>query len=768
MTLTGPGGVGKTRLAKAVAGRLAEDFADGVHFVPLAALADPALVPAAVAHALGIRLRGEETPLEAMRQALWHRHLLVVADNLEHIPEVGVWMEELLRACPLMWLLATSRSPLRVAAEREYPVRPLPVPDPVRDVQTLAEAPAVQLFAMSAAASGLEFELTAERARLAAEICARVDGLPLAIELAAARAKLLSLPELLTRLEQRPLVVLTRGRRGAPARHQTLRATIDWSYGLLTEPEREMFRSLAVFRDGFTIAAAEAVCHSASASVASSLDRIGSLLEHGLLQPVAGRGTDGRLAMLETVRGYALERLAAAGAEDAIRRRHAGHYLSLAERAERGPPSARSVAELEGDQGNLRAAMRWYLDNADADRALRLSGALWWRLWSVTGQLAEARRWLDEALAAAAGQLTVARARALAGAGILYYHQNEYVTAGRLCNESLELCTKLGHRAAAGDAFTGLALVARSRADFAAARHLYEQALDAFADTGDRGAVAQTLESIGIVEWYRGHYGDARPPLERSLEIADTLGSIGAVANALQSLGWVAHCQGDDIAAEELLDRSLVGLQQIRDRWRIARTLYGLAFVSASRGRYATARAQADEAASAAVEVGDSLLLSCCLAALAEAQTDDQPAAAVQLLSAAERIRAAIGAPWPAPVASAASHRLDLARAALGEEGFGSARVVGATLSVQQALALGRANDAPLVADAVGELTSRELEVLRLVAGGGTDAEVAEALVVSVRTVHSHLRSVYRKLGVSSAKLRHQVRIRAPARLSPR
>jgi predicted ATPase/DNA-binding CsgD family transcriptional regulator len=751
VTLTGPGGVGKTRLALAVADSLAEDFADGVHFVPLAALADPGLVPAAVAHALGIRLHGHDTPLSAIRRALWDQHVLVVADNLEHVLDAAIWMEELLGGCPLLRLVATSRSPLRVAAEREYPVPPLPVPDTrgAAGPEQLTRASAVRLFALSVAASGLELDLTPERARLAAEICARVDGLPLAIELAAARAKLLSLPELADRLEKGALDVLTRGRRDAPDRHRTLRATIDWSYSLLEEPEREMFGKLAVFRNGFSIAAAEAVCGSDGTPGPATLDRIASLLDQGLLQ-AATTQIGGRLAMLETVAAFALEQLAAAGDEVLTRQRHAAHYLSCAERAEAEPPNAQIVDELEADQGNLRAALRWYLDTGDVDGALRLAGALWWRLWSVTGQLAEARSWLEEALAIGAAQRTVARARALAGAGILRYHQNDYAVAAQLCADSLELCDALGDRGAAGDAFTGLALVARSRADFAAARSLYEQALDAFEETGDRWAVAQTLESIGVVEWYRGHYADARPPLERSLAIAEEVGSAGAIANALQSLGWVAHCEDDQDRAERLLTRSLPGLEEIGDRWRIARTLYGLSFVSSSRGSCAIARAQGAQAVRVAAEVGDRLLLSCCLAALADAQPAGDYVAAVRMLSAAERIRAGIGAPWPAPVAAAASRRLDLARTALGEADLASAKAAGATMSVQQALTLGHPTAPATPADALEELTSRELEVLRLVAGGGTDAEIAEALVVSVRTVHSHLRSVYRKLGVSS------------------
>ena len=737
VTLTGPGGVGKTRVAMEMAERLAEEFADGVHVVSLAGLTDPTLAPAAIAHAVPIALRGGETPLAAMRRALWDRRVLIVADNLEHVPTAGIWLDELLSTCPLVHVLATSRSPLNVAGEQEYAVRPL------------AGSSAVELFARTAKSSGIQLELTPKRARLVAEICARVDRLPLAIELAAARTKLLSLHELLARLEDRPLDVLTGGRRDAPGRHRTLRATIDWSYRLLEEPEREMFRTLAVFAGGFTITAAEAVCASKTVPERSALDGIASLLDQGLLQPVVGAEARGRLAMLETVRDYALAKLAAAGTEQAVRTRHAAHFLEQAVQAETRRPSARSVDELAREQGNLRAALRWYLDGADPDSALRLAGALWWTLWSVTGQLIEARRWLEQALEAGAGQRTVARARALAGAGILRYHQNDYDTAARLCTESLELCEALGDRAAAGNAFTALALVARSRADFASARRLYEQALDAFAQTADREAIAQTLESIGVVEWYRGNYDAARAPLERSLAIAETLESTGAVANALQSLGWVAHCEGDDVAAEDLLGRSLPGLKDIGDRWRIARTLYGLAYTGASRGATTTAAADAHEAMRVAAEVGDQLLLSCCLASLAESQPADRIETAVRMLSSADHLRTAITAPWPVPVASAAARLLNHARTVLGSDAFESAWASGATLTAEQAGALDRVPQSA-APDPVADLTRRELEVLRLIASGSTDAEIAEALVVSVRTVHAHLRSVYRKLGVSS------------------
>jgi predicted ATPase len=467
LTLTGPGGTGKTRLGVQVAIDLLDDFADGVCFVALALLADPSLVPSTIAQALGIQEAGSRPLLERLEEYVRDAQLLLL-DNFEHLLAAAPMLSALLAAGPQLTVLVTSRSVLHLSGEHVFPVPSLTVPDPTRLpateddlVSTIAGYEAVRLFIARAAAARPDFTLTTENASAVAEICHRLDGLPLAIELAAARLKVLSPPALLARLAH-PLPLLTGGPRDLPARQQTLHATIVWSYDLLTPAEQTLFRRLAVFVGGCTPAAAEAVCTADGDHALAVLDGLGSLVDQSLLQPDADPEGEPRVLMLETIREYALERLEASGEADAWQRRHAAYYLALVEHLEQlmelvfpddphaepvaaGAAVTATVRRLEREQGNLRAALGWAVTGGEGELALRLAGALD-SFWAMSGSLSEGRRWLEQSLACGAAAPDPARAKALYALARLAQLQTDQPAALRAHEESLSLYRQLGER----------------------------------------------------------------------------------------------------------------------------------------------------------------------------------------------------------------------------------------------------------------------------------------------------------------------------------
>ena len=759
VTLTGPGGVGKTRLALEVADKLERDFADGVFVVSLAPLSDPALLGATIAQAIGLREHASRSLLEHLTSFLWSRRLLLVLDNFEHLEQAAPLVAELLDECPLLGVLATSRASLRLSAQYEYPVPPLALPEADRlpERVVLTSYPAIELFVRRAAAVRPDFRLDDSNAAAVAAVCAGLDGLPLAIELAAARVKLLSPGEILARLE-RPLELLTGGARDLPARQRTLRDAIAWSYDLLDEDERALFRRLAVFAGGFALDAAQAV-----AGEDGILNGVASLLDQGLVRRAHQlSGEASRFELLETIREYAREKLAAHGEEEDARGAHAAYYLALAGAAgeRRITPAAVEAVKLE--HGNIRAALRWYLDQGHAETALRLAGSLWLHFWIPKGHLSEGRRWLEEGLAADS-PATRARARALAGAGTLAYCQSDYEAAERRCGEGLSLSRELGDRLGEAYACAGLALVARSRGDFPTATRRSEDALAAFEESGDELEIAGALEQLGLLKWYEGDYAAARPLLDQSLEIAHRLGDQLLEAAVLQSFGWLALSEGDDAAAEPLLTESLPPFRRVGDLWQLARSLFGLGLAASRRGEHEAARDRCREALALAAESGDRRFASGCLVGLAHVESAaGHSDLAVTLYAAADTLRESTGGGWPEIVRADYDAGVEALRGAEGNKRFASAWARGRELTLEEAVEtrhLTRGEHDP--ATAAG-LSARELEVLRLVATGLSDAQVAERLVLSLRTVHSHVRSIYRKLGVSSrsAATRYAIRER--------
>jgi predicted ATPase/transcriptional regulator with XRE-family HTH domain len=603
LTLTGPGGVGKTRLALDVAARLGGAFADGVWFVDLAPVADPLLVLPAIAQVLGVRSSGERPLRDDLVAALQGKRLLVVLDNLEHLPPAAPAIADLIAACSDLTFLATSRQPLRLRAEREYVVSPLALPDLNALPQTddLARVPAVELFVQRAEAARRTFALTAENARAVAELTARLDGLPLAIELAAARVKILTPAALLERLDRR-LPMLTGGPRDLPARLQTMRAAIDWSYGLLTPDEQGIFRRLAVFTGGFTLDAAEAVCGPQGTarivsprpcslfpvpSVPSVLDLLASLVDKSLLRTL-DRDDEPRFGMLETIREYGLEQVAEAGEEAEMRDRHAAWCLELAERAEpelTGPEQEHWYAHLDAEHDNVRAALAWTLERgqAGAQFALRFGAALY-RYWATFGHFEEGRRWLDLALARDQGSPTAARAHAMLGAGVMGWLQGDYARSTAWTEGAQAVFRALGDRTGIAYTFGNLGLVADAMSDFDRAEAMYGEALQLFRALDDRTHIGYMLNNLGVIAYLQGDYARAAALHEEALALRRELGQPDGVAYTLGNLGEIAYAQGDYARAAALQAECLTMRREQSNKVAPAKCFENFALIAVATG----------------------------------------------------------------------------------------------------------------------------------------------------------------------------------------
>ena len=541
LTLTGPGGTGKTRLALQAAADLLDEFADGVFIVALAPLSDPDLVPSTIAETLGMRDEGGKPLRERLRDHLGTKQLLLVLDNLEHLSAAASVVAELLGASPGLKVLTTSRMPLRLRAEREYAVPPLGLPrrKPPPTLEQLSQFEAVRLFIERAQAVKSNFAIDNESAPAVAEICWRLDGLPLAIELAAARVRMLPPQAMLSRLEQR-LPMLTGGARDAPERQRTLRNTIAWSYDLLEPAEQQVFRHLAVFSGGMTLESAEAV-----ANPDGGLDTFASLewlVEHSLLRQEAGTGGEPRFSMLETIREFGGERLAASGEETTVQSRHVAYFLALAEHNRldtRVHELKHRLDRLQADLPNLRAAMAWALDHDDATTGLRIAATLG-RFWEARGLLEEGRAWLERALAASEVVDPSVRANALTALGSLVLGVGEYASATRYLEEALALYRELGDVGGAGWPLVSLGAIAMFEGDFARDEALTREAVAAFRASGDDVGVGMTLANLASTLSERGDPDEAEALATEALALLRRLGHESAASMALAVLSEVA------------------------------------------------------------------------------------------------------------------------------------------------------------------------------------------------------------------------------------
>lgn len=764
LTLTGPGGVGKTRLGIEAAKEVIGEFADGVRLVSLAPVRNSDLVVSTVAQTLGLKEVGKRSLFERLKAYLRDKRLLLFLDNFEHVAEAAPVVTELLAAYPYLKALITSRASLRLSGEHEYPIPPLQLPDSgeLPDPERIGSSESVALFVERARAARPDFELTGENARTVAEICTRLDGLPLAIELAATRVKLLPPETMLARLEH-TLPLLTGGWLDMPARQRTLRSTLRWSHDLLDEGEQRLFRRLSVFAGGCTLQAAEAVCDTADYPLPGTLEKLEGLIDKSMVRREEEVDTDQpRFTMLETIQEYALEQLKASGEEETFRRAHAGYYQALAEEAEPKLTTAEQVAwlgRLEADHNNLRAALRHLAGRGEAEEALRLAGALW-RFWYLRGHLTEGRRWLEETLTLSDGGSAALRAKALGGLGYLSWSQGDFERAKALFEESLGLSRRECERREAAAALNGLGRVASyARGDHAAARGFYEEALTIHRELGDGWGIAKSLYFSGVAATFQEDHAAAHPLLEEALETFREVGDREGIADSVGVMGMMALSRANHEEARSLVEEAREIMEILRDRPGIIKALSVLGDVSLNQGRPRAAHELYERALAILQDVEDEWWIAWCLEGVAGVATvQEQPARAARLFAAAQALRDAIGAPRPPAYRSYYEHNLAAARNLLDETAFAAAWQEGQAMTSEQAIeyALERrtvlesaAPKATPSTDAVG-LTDREVEVLRLVSEGLTDGQVAERLYISHRTVSNHLRSVYDKLDVPS------------------
>jgi non-specific serine/threonine protein kinase len=723
LTLTGPGGVGKTRLAIAVAETMASGSRVEAAFVPLAAVGAPEQMALAIFQSLGGRDAGIDFSVARLHHLLGERDVLLVLDNLEHLLPAAPVISTLLNACPRLKILATSRVALGVSGEQEFLVPPLSLPlgSERREMES-GNSPAVRLFAMRAGAARADFVLSAHNAADVAAICRRVDGLPLAIELAAARVTHLSPRALLERMK-RPgvgqLPLLTGGPRDLPARQRTMHDAIAWSYALLDHAEQTVFAQLAVFVGGFSLEAAAAVCAMSDLAV---LERVGALVAKNLVQYEGDAGGEPRYGMLETIREFGLERLAASGQEEEVRDRHAAWAQAVAERAASHAmesDAADWLAILEREHPNLRAAWTWLVNREDGTGLLRLAAALW-PFWEERMHYGEARGWLEAALALGRDAPARDRLAALAGAGTMAWRQS----------------------------------------DFAAAIAYHEQALRLARDLGDRDAEAFALNNLGAQAAEQGDFDAARVWFDACLAVAREAGAVLQVIRALHNLAHMQRVQHDSAGALQTMEEVLALAREHDLGWPLPSILDGLGLAATDLGDYDRALALLTESLSTAVVQGNQGNVIDGIESLARlAAVTDQADLATRLFGAGDAMREDLGFRRSPTDVAYIEPIMSTLRETLGADGFAAEWTQGRALSPGEAIAEALALHVDATSGATPPagkrstphgLTRREAEVLRLIAAGHTNRIVAESLYISPTTVARHIANIYAKLTIES------------------
>ena len=758
VTLTGPGGVGKTSLALQVAHELGDAFLDGVFFISLAPISDPTLIIPTIAHLLGVIESPNRLLLDSLKDFLCNKQALLLLDNFEQIISAAPILTELLEACASLRMLVTSREALRVRGEQEFQLSPLGLPDQPA-VENLLQYPGIALFVQRAQATQLEFRLTPQNAAAVAEICARLDGLPLALELAAARIKLLPPKTMLARLQESSLQFLTSGARDLPARQQTLRSAVLWSYDLLNEEEQRAFRWFAAFVGGSTLDAALVVI-----GPPASLDMLDSLVGKSLLRQTETEEAP-RLTMLETIREFGLEQLSKAGELDSARRAHTGYYLSFAEDAERELTSTNQknwLQRLDREQDNLRAALYWAIEQHESELAQRTAGALQ-PYWFLRSHWSEGRRWLEESLAMDSGATLdpAVRAKALYGAGMLARFQGDFARARRLCEQSLASYRVLADQTGVLKALVQLCRIAAFQDDQTATKVFLAEAaplIDSVPDSAAK-ADAYTDMTIVMVSLDTSQYLPAIAGyLSESERIHRALDNPAGLAFAVIHQANFAFLVGDCTLAAAQYDKAEHLARELGDHRLLSRLAMSRIQLDVHEGDFAAARHRLEGILQQAVNRGDhhvssglpmlAIILhkqglvdwSARVLGLAEALTENSQmrayVAAISQLFHISDIRAEL-------------------RLQLGDEAFAREIEAGRRLRLENLLAIphpqGPAPDQAVPPSAPGaSLTVRETEVLHLLAQDLSNPQIAERLVVSRRTVDAHLRSIYDKLGVKS------------------
>ena len=813
LTLTGTAGIGKTRLAQKVATDLSKAFPDGVCLVHLAPISEADLVLPTIAQTLGLRDVKDHVLFESLKAFLRHKHLLLLLDNFEQVLEAAPTVVELLLACPSIKILVTSRAVLHVEGEYQFSVPPLSLPDPLHlpAHEELLRYAAVTLFVQRVQMVKPQFVLSEDNAAAIAQICIRLEGLPLSLELAAARSKLLSPQTLLRRLKHR-LAVLTGGRQDAPTRQQTLRATMSWSYDLLNAEQQRCFRRLAIFVGGCTLEVAEAVCSTAADIWLPIMDLVASLLDKSLLQQSDRAEDEPRLLMLETIREYALERLVASGELESTEKTHAMCYLALAEQSEPelfGHQQRLWMNRLTWDAENFRAALQWSQTHQRKEHLLRLAGNLG-HFWYMCGRFSEAMLWIETALREVAPDVAVsARIKALYIVALIASHLGQsdllFVRAG----ECLTLARQNGdsrgfaiaswplvhHLLAGGDivgahaqaeetltfvrahapaedswtlacALNAFGSVALSQGDYTQAQHLYERALALFKEAGDLWLYGELHLFLANVYWAQGDQTKARTFLREGLTIHDQLGNAWVTGWFVSLFGKIALRQGDIPRARFLLEAGLKRHQQLGDQQGQALIYALLAQAAAREDDYTLARNLAIQSLEIARTVYDSGSLILCLEELADVVAGQgEPAWAAQLWGAAEHYREASHTSLPLVERLSRARHIEQAQGLLGKQIFAERWAEGRTMTAEQAIAASPTPDrtsktqtpaqarpgrTSMTQPLLDPLSQRELEVLQLLAGGASNQEIALALVVAPGTVKLHVSHILSKLGVNS------------------
>jgi non-specific serine/threonine protein kinase len=697
VTLIGIGGTGKTRLSLEVGSVLVPDFGN-VLFVDLAPITDPALVGNAIAEALGVGEARDQPLLETLRARIGDDEMLLLLDNFEQVVDAAAFVAELLGVAPRLKVLVTSQATLHVRDEHEYPVPPLALPDPAdADLGTLAQSASVALFVGRAQSVRPDFELREENAAAVAEICVRLDGLPLAIELAAARVKLLPPHAMLARLERR-FDLLTGGAVDLPERQQTLRNAIDWSYELLSESEQAMLARLGVFVGGCSLEGAEGICGAPyGMGMGEVLDVLASLVDKSLVRQLESPSGEPRFGMLETIREYALARLEERSEAEELQRRHAQRFLELAEAAE--PELVRAgqatwLQRLDEENGNIRAALAWSLRSGEVELGLRMAGSLV-RFWSIRGHMAEGRRWLTDAMQRASGLPPAVLAKAYYAAGYSALGQGDYVQAKPFFEESLVLAREGADVRLEAASLQQLGFLVMARGAYVEdaderAGQLAERSLELARTVGDKVTASGALNLLADRATSRGHETEAMQLFEEGLALRRELGDKRLVANSLLNLGRTELARSNYGRATQLLEEGLGLARELRDTWSMSLALANLGRVQLFEGAPDRAQALFIEGLRLAKERGDKRVAAECLQGIAAATADTgEPERAARLLGAAEAMLGAIGATASQLERAIEEQVGPVLRVRLGEDVWDAERAAGGRLSADDAIALG-------------------------------------------------------------------------------
>ncbi len=695
LTLTGPGGTGKTRLALQVAAEVVDEFTGGVFFIDLAPIRDPALVISEIAQTLGVRETAGRPLIDSLKDYLREKRLLLLLDNFEQVLEAAPEVAQLVQAAPGLKVLATSRAALHLRGEKEYPVPPLSLPDPknLPSLERLNQYEAVRLFIERATDAKPDFEVTNDNAPAVVEICVRLDGLPLAIELAAARIKILPPQAILSRLQSR-LKVLTGGARDLPARQQTLRNTIEWSYDLLDEEEKKLFRWLAVFVGGCTLEAIAEVGNTDGDLGIDVLDGVQSLVDKSLVKQQEGVGGEPRFVMLETIHEFAGEKLEESGEGEKLRRRHVRYFLAFAEEANDGLGGAKSgewLARLAEEHDNMRAILELSLAAGgaeDIEGGLHLAGTLW-RFWNRHGDLDEGRTRLVALLSKGAAEAhTRGRAKALFAAGQLAYHQGDYAPATPLLEESLIIYRELDDAYNTSAVLQILGLLAVRRANYSSARALCEESVEIERELQRKGGTAMALGSLAEVVQCQGDYALARSLCEESLAIFRELDAKAGIANMLNNLGDVARYQHNYAEAQSLYEESLSLFRKITHKQGIPYPLLSLGRLALLEQDCERARGLLKDSLTRFKELSNNRRIAMCLIELAAlCGAEDKAIQAAALYGASETAFQAIGTLIDPPERTEYAHGLAAARAQLDEATWQAAWEEGRAMSMEEAIA---------------------------------------------------------------------------------